>query len=112
VSDSIADKIDELLKDDRTFSTRAGLRFMTEVVRDAFKFIEEEKIRQSAADEKNKSIDFRLTNVESALNTFLEMRKKEQEVNEAERSKWRLAILAPTILLVIGEIVKWMVGSR
>jgi len=36
------------------------------------------------------------------------MRKKEQEKNEAERSKWRWAIITPTLGLVVVEAVRWI----
>ena len=94
---SIADKIDELLKSDATFTTRAGMRFMTEVVRDAFKFIEEEKQRNKEADEAQQSFITRLGNVETGLNDFLKLRAKEQERAETERVRWRWAIITPTI---------------
>jgi hypothetical protein len=107
VTQSIAEKIDELLADDSNFDTRTGLRFMTELVKSAFEYIEDEKKKQSDTDALQGSIITRITNVENGLNEFLKMRKAEQERNETERSKWRLAILSPTILLVVGELVKW-----
>jgi len=108
---SITDKIDELLKSDTTFTTRAGMRFMTEVIKDAFTFIEQEKTRNESADQKQSSIESRLGNVEKGLYDFLELRKKEQEKNESERSKWRWAIIAPTITLVIVEISRWLLNK-
>lgn len=104
---SIAEKIDELLKDDKTFTTRSGMRFLTELVKSAFEYIEKEKKLQSDTDVLQGSIVTRLANVENGLNDFLKMRKAEQEKAEDERKRWRLAILAPTVLLVVGELVKW-----
>lgn len=97
MTQSIADKIDELLQSDATFSTRTGVRFMTEVIRDAYKYIEEEKKRNEDADKVQRSVNTRLTNVENGLNDFLKARRIEQERAEAERIKWRWALITPTI---------------
>ena len=104
MTQSIADKIDELLKSDATFTTRAGVRFMTEVVRDAFAFIEQEKKHQQEVDDKQKSIETRVGNVENGLNEFLKLRKTEQERAEAERVRWRWAIITPTIGLLFTTL--------
>jgi len=108
---SIADKIDNLLKEDVTFSTRSGVRFLTEVIRDAFEFIEQEKTRNASADLKQSSIEIRLGNVENGLNEFLKLRKAEQEKNETERTKWRWAIITPTIGLIFAELARWFLSK-
>jgi len=97
MTQSIADKIDELLQSDATFSTRTGMRFMTEVIRDAFEYIEGEKQRKEEADEVQRSLITRLKNVEDGLNDFIKLRTKEQERAETERVKWRWALITPTI---------------
>lgn len=108
MTQSIADKIDELLKSDATFTTRAGMRFMTEVIRDAFQFIEDEKKRNKEADQAQSSILTRLTQVETGLNNFLKMRKIEQDKAEEERKWWRRAIFAPLIVMVLSELLQWL----
>ena len=98
---SIIEKIDELLEDDRNFSTRTGLRFMTTVMREALQVIGD------IAENKG-STNTRLTNMEAALTEFLTMQKTRREKDESERSKWRWAIITPTIGLGIIELVKWV----
>jgi Arc/MetJ-type ribon-helix-helix transcriptional regulator len=104
MSQSIADKIDDLLKSDATFTTRSGVRFLTEVIRDAYKYIEDDKKYQQQVNDEQRAIKNRLTNVENALNEFLDLRKKEQEKAETERSRWRWAIITPTIGLLFTMI--------
>ncbi len=111
LGESIAEKLDQLLADDRNFDTRAGLRFMTELVRDAFRYIEAEKKRQEEACERDESIDKRVGTIETNLNDFLAMRAKEQEKNEAERNKWRWAIITPTLGLIIAEVARWLLNK-
>jgi len=110
MSDSITSKIDELLSSDATFSTRSGVRFLTEVIRDAYKYIEKIETRDEADRATQNSIVTRLTNVENGLNDFLILRAKEQEKNEAERSKWRWAIITPTLGVIVIEIARWVLG--
>ncbi len=98
---SVNEKIDEMLKDDKNFSTRTGLRFMTSIMRDALIVIAE------AADDKN-SVKTRLTNVEKALNDFLQKQEKKEQSAEEERKKWRWAILSPTIVLILAEVFRWI----
>src|SRR5262245_31014078 len=95
--ESIANKIDDLLEKDPNFSTRAGVRFLTEVIRDAYAFIEDEKEYRKTVEDKQDNIDDRLTDVEKTLESFLAQRTKEQERAEIERTKWRWAIITPTI---------------
>ena len=110
MNDSITSKIDELLKSDATFSTRSGVRFLTEVIRDAYKYIEKIETRDEADRAMQNSIVTRLTNVETGLNDFLILRRKEQEKNEIERSKWRWAIITPTLGVIVIEIARWILG--
>jgi hypothetical protein len=104
---SITQKIDELLKDDRTFTTRAGMRFMTEVVKDAFKFIEDEKERNKQNDSLIASIMVRLGHVENGLNEFLTIRSKEQEAAAGERMFYRRAVIGGLITIILSQIAQW-----
>jgi hypothetical protein len=103
----IVKKLDELLKDDKNFDTRAGLRFMTELVRDAFDYIKQQKDGEKEKTQVQNSIITRIGNVENGLNEFLELRKREQEKAETERTWWRRAFIAPVIILLINQIVEW-----
>ena len=105
---SIADKIDELLQSDATFSTRSGVRFLTEVIRDAFEFIEQEKGRNATADEKQQSIITRVGNVESGLNEFLNLRKAEQLAAVDERKFYRRAVIGGIITIILSEAARWV----
>ena len=107
----ISQKIDELLRDDRNFDTRAGLRLYAELVRDAFNYIEEEKEQKESDNQARISILTRLTNVENGLNDFLTLRKKEQEKNETERQKWRWAFITPTAGLIVVEVARWLLSK-
>ena len=110
MSQSIAEALEKLLADDKNLDTRAGLRLYAELVKDAFKFIEANKTLDEDTKDNIVSIKTRLTNVENGLSDFMELRKKEQEKNESERSKWRWAIIAPTITLIVVEIAKWLLN--
>jgi len=105
---SIADKIDELLQSDATFSTRSGVRFLTEVIRDAFEFIEQEKTRNATADETQGTIKARLTNVENGLNEFLNLRKAEQVAAVDERKFYRRAVIGGIITIILSEAARWL----
>ena len=107
----MADKIDELLQSDATFSTRSGVRFLTEVIRDAFEYIEKEQQRNKETDQLQNSIVTRIGSVENGLNEFLKLRAKEQERAEAERTKWRWAIITPTIALIFAELARWFLSK-
>jgi len=108
MSKTITEQLDKLLADDKNFSTRSGLRFMTELVRDAFKFINDEQDNQKSTNEKLNSLDTRLGNVEKGLNDFLAIRRAEQEKNQSERTKWRWAFITPTIGLILIELFRWL----
>ena len=94
----IIQKIDDLLESNQ-LDTRAGLYFMGQLVRDLFKYIEENKINDTAITDAVQSFKTRVGNVEVALNDFLKMRKTEQEKAEDERKFYRRA--------VIGGIITW-----
>jgi len=100
-AEAVIEKIDEMLEADQ-LTTRSGLRLMGEVLQEAMKVITD------GGDEKQ-SIKTRLSNVENGLNDFMTMRKKEQEKAEAERIKWRWAIITPTIGVIVIEVAKWLV---
>lgn len=104
----IVNKLDELLKDDKNFDTRAGLRFMTELVRDAFDYIEAQKKSDQDKTSTQNSILTRLSHVENGLNDFMKLRKAEQEKAEVERRTWRWAIFTPITGYVVIEILKWI----
>jgi len=108
MSTSIADKIDDLLQSDATFSTRSGVRFLTEVIRDAFEFIEQEKSRNATADETQGTIKTRLTNVENGLNEFLNLRKAEQVAAVDERKFYRRAVIGGIITIILSEAARWI----
>lgn len=109
-SSNIINKLDELLKDDRNFDTRAGLRFMAELVRDAFEFIEEEREKNVADADALKSFSTRIGHVENGLNDFLKMRAREQESAAAERTFYRRAVIGGIITILLGQIAQWLLG--
>ena len=111
MSQSIADALERLLADDKNLDTRAGLRLYAELVKDAFKFIEANKILDEDTKSNISNIKTRITLVENGLNEFMALRKKEQQKNEAERSKWRWAIITPTIGLIAVEVAKWLLSQ-
>ena len=100
-AETVIEKLDELLKDDKNFSTRSGLRFMTSIMKEALIVIAE------AAQDKS-SINTRLQHVESALNEFLKKQEKKEVKAEEERSKWRWAIITPTIGMLLIELFRWL----
>jgi len=102
-SASVVEKIDSLLGDDKNFTTRTGLRFMTTILKEAMLVIGD-------AAENKQSVDTRLRNMENALQEFFELRKKEQEKADAERAKWRWAIILPMIGILLNELAKWIFG--
>jgi len=97
---AVIEKIDEALKDNN-FETRQGLRFMATVMKEAMLVIGE------VAESKN-STNTRLINLENGLNDFLLLQTKRQEHNEVERAKWRWAIIAPIVTLILAEIARWI----
>jgi predicted small metal-binding protein len=107
-TNSMADKINELLQSDATFSTRSGVRFLTEVIRDAFEYIEKEQQRNKEADDMQNSIKTRLTNVETGLNEFLTIRKNEQLAAADERKFYRRAVIGGIITIILSEAARWL----
>jgi hypothetical protein len=101
---TIADKIDQILADDRNFSTRTGLRFTLEVLRDATNYIEKEKERTRKIDEKIDDVEDRLVNVENNLKDFLAARKVEQEKAEGERAWYRHAVIGGIISIFLSQL--------
>lgn len=108
---SIADQLDQMLKDDKTFSTRSGLRFMAELVRDAFEYIEKGKEQNKDEDDRLKRLEDRVNEIDKSLTTFLQTRSREQEQAEEARLRWRLATIAPIIVLVFTEILRLILGK-
>ena len=105
---SIINTIDEMLKNDATFDTRAGLRFMAELVKDAFEFIDEERTKNTVETGKLDSFSFRISNVEQGLHDFLELRKKEQERAEDERKYWRRLMIGSMVTILISQAMQWI----
>src|SRR5262245_12627046 len=108
MSESIAEKLDKMLEEDKDFTTRAGLRFMAELVRDAFRVLEKEKQRQETTDETQKSLETRITNIETTLNTFLAFRKAEQDKADDERKFYRRAVIGGLIAIALSELARWL----
>ena len=116
---TVVDKIDELLKDDTNFETRSGLRFMTELLKDAFKYIDKANAVLETHSQDTIQLKDRVKGVEKTLDDFLEARAKEKEAEqkeadhqEAERTRWRWAIVGPSIALLIGEVafaIGWVI---
>lgn len=106
MSNSIAEKIDELLKSDKTFSTRTGMTFLTQLVRDAFKYIEDEKTRENEDGKRLENLEERFGNFQRTFDAFLDARHTEQAKAEEERKWWRRAMLTPVFAILITEIVK------
>ena len=100
--------LDDLLKDDRNFDTRAGLRLYAELVRDAFRYIEEQKKNDLEKTSIQNSILTRISVVEMGLKEFLERREAEQKKAEEERSKWRWAIIAPMLVILLNNTWDWL----
>jgi hypothetical protein len=109
MSTSIVDKIDQLLKDN-AFDTRAGLRFMGELVKDLFKFIDEERAKNKAEVDRLESFEFRLKNMETGLHDWMELRRKEADKADDERKFYRRAVLGGLISLILSQIVNWIIG--
>jgi hypothetical protein len=105
---SIADKIDKLLENDATFSTRSGARFLTEVIRDAYKIIERLELRNQAADDAQKTLAAKVGIVETGLNEFLTMRKNEQTAAADERKFYRRAVIGGIIAIILSEAARWL----
>lgn len=103
----IIQKIDSLLESNQ-LDTRAGLYFMGQLVRDLFKYIEENKIHDAAITEAVQSFKTRVGNVETALNDFLAMRKKEQEAAVDERKFYRRAVIGGIITILLSELARWL----
>ena len=100
---SVVNKIDELLEDDRQLSTRTGLRFMTTILKEALQVIGE-------ASANDNSILFRLNNVEKGLNDFLHKRESEQKEAADERKFYRRAVIGGLIAIGISELARWFFG--
>src|SRR5919108_5677616 len=115
MSEGIVAKLDELLKDDRNFDTRAGLRFMGELVRDAFRYIEklegerdaEKKLHNATADQM-RSFKMRIENIEKGLHDWMELRSLEKKEADEERRWWRRTIMGALLVLTITELAKWI----
>lgn len=106
-TNSVVEKIDVLLSDDKNFTTRTGLRFTTTVLRDAMVVIGD-------VANKNEKVDRRLDELDKAFMAFVKQQnekekniKDERQKDEDERRKWRWAIITPTIGLIVAEIARW-----
>lgn len=106
MSKSIAAKLDDLLKDETTFDTRAGLRFMVELVKDAFEYIETEKSKQEVTDDKLTSFETRIKNIENGLHEWMELRKKEKDQADDERKFYRRAVIGGIIAILLSQLAQ------
>lgn len=104
MSNSIVKKIEEILEDDRNFSTRTGLRFTLEVVRDAFNFIDTEKEARAQNTQRLTGIEDRVEDIETKLNAFLNARKTEQDDAKDERKFYRRAVIGGIISILLMQI--------
>jgi hypothetical protein len=99
---AVIEKIDEALKDDK-FETRQGLRFMATVMKEAMEVI------GNVAETKG-TTNTRIANMEKAINDFLIAQTSKEEKAEAERGKWRWAIISPGIGIILIELIRWLSG--
>ena len=106
MTNSMAEQIDELLKNDRTFSTRTGMTFLTQLVRDAFKYIESENVTNGETNKRLDTLEERFGNFQKTFDAFLEARGIEQAKAEEERKWWRRAMLTPVLGILITEIIR------
>lgn len=97
----VIEKIDALLSDDESFTTRTGLRFMTSVMRDALMVVGE-------IAEKNDQVNTRLGEIDKAFLSFMKQQTNKEITAEEERKKWRWAIITPTIGIILLEISRWL----
>lgn len=103
----IIGKIDEMLREGN-LETREGLRLQAEIIKEAFKYIDEmRKTKQDDTDIQSSMLT-RIGNVENGLHEFILKREKEQERAESERQKWRWLIITPTAGYVVLETLKWI----
>ena len=98
---SVIQKIDKLLEDDSNFTTRMGLRFMTTIMKEAISVISEHV-------EDRHATNTRLSAIEGEIKEFLESQSAQRASAEAERVKWRWAIITPIIVLIITQIASWI----
>lgn len=110
MSANIINKIDDLLKTDKNFDTRAGLRFMMEVIRDAFEYIEEKKTADQTTNTTLQLFERRIIGVEGTLKEFLERRETEQKKAEEERTFYRRAVLGGLLSLILSQLAQWIFG--
>ena len=87
------------MSDDKSFTTRTGLRFMTSVMRDALSVVGE-------IAEKNDGVSNRLGEIEKAFMAFMNQQAKKEAAAEEERKKWRWAIITPVIGILFTEIAR------
>jgi hypothetical protein len=52
----------------------------------------------------------RIANMEKAINDFLIAQTSKEEKAEAERGKWRWAIISPGIGIILIELIRWLSG--
>ena len=107
MSANIINKIDDLLKTDKNFDTRAGLRFLMEVIRDAFEYIEEKKVADQAVTTTLQVFERRIIGVENTLKAFLDRREVEQKKAEEERTFYRRAVFGGLISLILSQVASW-----
>lgn len=102
----LIDQLDDLLRDDR-MDTSAGLHFLGELVKDAFKYIDEQRQKYEQDTDMMRSFATRIGNVEKGLNDFLTKREKEQDTAKDERTFYRRAVVGGIIVIVLNELARW-----
>jgi len=98
-TDAVIQKIDMLLNDKESMTTRTGLSFMTSVMRDALSVIGE-------IAEKNENVSTRLEEIDRSFLLFMKQQTKKEADAEEERKKWRWVIIAPLVGIFLTEIAR------
>ena len=104
----ITDQLDRLLQDEKNFSTRSGLRFMTELVRSAFDVLDKANSQLEENKNKDRAVESRLKQVEDWQTGFTTLRATEQTKAEAERTFYRRAVIGGIIAIVLSETARWV----
>ena len=104
----IASKIEEILADDRNFGTRTGLRFTLELVKDAFDYIEGEKIRSQQSDKRVGEIEDEVKGIKEKLDGLISTRTTEQAEAKDERKYYRRLVVGGIITIIMSQIALYL----